>query len=115
MLGTPSKYGLLVVERGTCFLGQANDPNTFEALPVSEPVIAYLESRESGVLALATPWSVLAIDREGVRWVSDRLSIDGLTLSGTDSDSVWGVADPRDDEPREFGLNIRTGEKVPLP
>jgi hypothetical protein len=112
LLGTPSKAGLLVVERGTGFYGQVGDPQSFGVLPLGRPFIGWRASPEHEVLALYSPWEVLVLDSHGVRWVSERLSFDGLLVEGIDAESVWGTADPGDFEPTFFRLDLHNGERT---
>lgn len=112
LIGTDSPTGLLVIERGTGFLGDVLQPERFEILPVREPITSWFRVPSSGIVLLGTPWSVLAVESTGVRWVSERLSIDGLVIIGADDNQVWGVADPTDDAERSFTLDIATGALV---
>jgi hypothetical protein len=61
------------------------------------------------VLLLATPWTVIGIGSDGVPWTTRRLAIDGLRLDESQDGLVAGVADPKDLEPRDFVIDLRTG------
>jgi hypothetical protein len=62
------------------------------------------------ILLLATPWDVTGIGEDGVLWTTGRLAIDGLRLDESQDGRVAGVADPKDLEPRDFVIDLRTGD-----
>lgn len=65
-----------------------------------------------GVLLLLTPWSITAVGQSGRRWTSGRITIDKLGVDEAGDGSLRGVADRDDDEPRDFALDLATGEVV---
>ena len=115
---TPNKKRLLVVARGDAYLIDTQDPTNYEALSTGGPVVAIKPIKKENVLLLATPWDVTAIGQDGVLWTTGRLAIDGLRLDESQDGRVAGVADPRDLEPRDFVIDLRTGQHeggVPFP
>lgn len=112
VLGTPSPTGLCVVERGAAFVGDVLEPAGFSVVDTRHPVMGAEELTAEGVLLLLTPWSITAIGQSGHLWTSERIAIDGLRVVGAGSGWLRGVADPDGDEPRDFSLNLATGEVV---
>ncbi|WP_028050500.1 hypothetical protein [Cellulomonas sp. URHD0024] len=112
VIGTPSPTGLCVVERGTAFVGDVLEPAVFSVVETRGPVVDAEELPADGLLLLLTPWSITAVGQLGRRWTSERLAIDGLRVDEASDGWLRGVADPDDDEPRDFALNLATGEVV---
>ena len=113
LLPTPSPTSLCVVERGTVYLGDVESPGTFKWLSLSEPVVDVEALLREEVLLLQTPWSIVGIDRNGFRWKTERIAVDGLRIDGACDGWANGVADPDDVEPRDFRLNLSTGDVIP--
>jgi hypothetical protein len=112
LLGTPSPTGLCVVERGTAFLGDVLDPSAFPVVETDGPIVGAEELTTEGLLLLLTPWAITAVDRSGKRWTTVRIAIDGLRVDEAGDGWARGVADPDGDEPRDFALDLTTGEVV---
>lgn len=112
LLGTPSPTGLCVIERGTAFLGDVLQPEGFAVVETRGPVVGAEELVADGLLLLLTPWSVVAVDVDGMRWTTERVAIDGLRIDESDGGWVRGVADPNDDEPRDFAVELSSGRVV---
>lgn len=112
LLGTPRPTGLCVVERGTVFLGDVREPEAFEVVATPGPVVAAEELVVEGALLLVTPWAVTVVDARGVRWTTPRIAVDGLRIDEAKGGWIRGVADPDDDEPRDFAVDLATGEVV---
>lgn len=112
VMGTPSPTGLCVVERGTAFLGDVLRPADFEVVPTAGPVVSAEELTTEAILLLLTPWAITAVGTDGVLWTTQRIAIDGLRVDEASDGWARGVADPADDEPRDFALDLRTGEVI---
>jgi hypothetical protein len=115
---TPNKNKLLVVGRGDAYLIDVRNPAAYEAVSTGGPVVAVKPIPKENVLLLATPWDVTGIGEDGVLWTTERLAIDGLRLDESQEGRVAGVADPKDLEPRDFVIDLRTGKHkggVPFP
>lgn len=107
LVQTPDPTKLCAISRGTAYLVDTIDRKYCVA---SAPVVAVAALRAVDLLLLATSWLVVAIGRDGVVWRTGRLAIDGLRLDETDGSRVIGVADPDSAEPREFVINLETGD-----
>jgi hypothetical protein len=114
---TPNRERFLVVARGDAYLIDVANPSSYEAMSTG-PVVAVKPIPRENILLLATPWNVTGIGGQGVAWTTGRLAIDGLRLDESQEGRVAGVADPRDAEPRDFVIDLRTGKHeggVPFP
>lgn len=112
LLGTPTPTGLCVIERGTAFLGDVLDPEGFTCVETGGPVVAAEELTGEGLLLLVTPWKITAIDQSGLRWTTERIAIEGLRVDEVDAGWIRGVADPDEEEPHDFAVNLASGEVV---
>jgi hypothetical protein len=112
LLGTPSPTGLCVIERGTGFLGDVLDPSGFVVVETNGPVVAAEELPHEGKLLLLTRWSITAIGAGGVLWSTARIAVDGLRVDEAGHGWARGVADPDDDEPRDFSLDLASGRLI---
>lgn len=112
LLGTPSPTGLCVVERGTAFLGDVLEPDGFEVVATPGPVVTAEELVTQGALLLVTPWAITSVGASGVVWTTPRIAVDGLRVDEASEGWLRGVADPDDDEPRNFAINLVTGQKI---
>lgn len=111
-LGTPSPTGLCVVERGTAFLGDVLEPYGFEVVVTPGPVVAAEELVAEAALLLVTPWAITAIGASGVQWTTPRIAVDGLRVDEASDGWLRGVADPDDDEPHDFAVDLATGQLI---
>ncbi|WP_019145983.1 hypothetical protein [Aeromicrobium massiliense] len=109
LFGTPSPTGLCVVERGTAFLGDVVEPEGFEVVATPGPVVAAEELVVGAKLLLVTPWAITAVGASGVQWTTPRIAVDGLRVDEASDGWLRGVADPGDDEPRDFAIDLSTG------
>ncbi|MBW9214983.1 hypothetical protein KV102_09020 [Mumia sp. zg.B53] len=76
------------------------------------PVVGAEVLAADGLLLLLSPWSIVAVDVDGVRWTTERIAIDGLRIDESDGGWVRGVADPNDDKPRDFAVELSSGRVV---
>jgi hypothetical protein len=106
---TPGRNRVLVVARGDAYLIEVGKPPDYEAVATGGPVVAVKPIARENILLLSTPWAVTGIGCGGVLWTTRRLAIDGLRLDESEAGRVAGVADPRDLEPRDFVIDLRTG------
>lgn len=113
LLATPHPFGLCVIERGAAFLGDVRDPSGFSVIEHAEPVVEVLDvTAAAGLLLLISPWSVVAIDDNGLRWVSGRLSVYGLRIDEVRAGLIRLTADPDDVEPSILTIDATTGRRV---
>jgi len=66
---------------------------------------------KDGVLLIATPQRVTAIDAGGTRWRTRRLAIDGIVLDRIEPGRMVGTADPGDGpNARSFSVDLLSGD-----
>jgi hypothetical protein len=105
---TPVTDELCVVAHGDAYVINVAEPERWRALE-DAPVIAVRCAPSDGLLVLATPWRVVGLGSSGVAWRTSRIAIDGIELGKISDGHLRGVADPDDDESREFVIELRTG------
>ncbi len=105
----PNPRDLLAVAGGYAYLLDTASPERVDFLSI-RPVCAVLPAPEETVLLLAGFHTVLAVGLEGVRWQSERLSWEGLTLAevrdGVLHGTGWNMFSDRD---LPFRLDLKTG------
>jgi hypothetical protein len=106
---TPNETRLCVIAGGDAYLIDVERPEIFEAVDAAGPVTGVRALLREEMLLLHSPWHITAIDRDGVRWHTARLSIEGIRIDEIQGTSLAGVADPDDDEPKDFVVDLRTG------
>ncbi|MGD0648077.1 MAG: hypothetical protein ABR971_08795 [Acidobacteriaceae bacterium] len=98
----PRPEDLLAIAGGYAYLIDTQSPDHCLHLPL-RPVTQILPAPAAGVILLAGFHTVLAIDANGIRWQSARLSWEGITLNHTDADHLHGT-----------GWNLNTDREVPF-
>jgi hypothetical protein len=98
----PRADDLLAVAGGYAYLIDTLAPDTCLHLPL-RPVTQVLPSPASGLILLAGFHHVIAVDTNGIRWQSARLSWEGVTLTDVRDSRVYGT-----------GWNMNTNREVPF-
>ncbi|MGH9155949.1 MAG: hypothetical protein ACRD1K_08995 [Acidimicrobiales bacterium] len=109
VFSTPAKTGLLLLGRGDAYFVDVEAPERFEAIDSGGPVVAVRPALDEGLMLLASPWTITALGDDGVRWQTGRLAIEGIRMDEVQAGQLAGVADPGDDEPRDFVVDLHTG------
>lgn len=113
LLATPDPDALLVLERGTAFLGSVHSPQSFRLIGAGDTVCGAVPLPEESLLLLVGHVRIVAVGEAGVRWVSGDLSMDGEVTVGVVADGrIHGVADTGD-YATPFTLDLATGERLP--
>jgi hypothetical protein len=105
---TPAPGQVCVVARGEAYFIDTADPARWWVLE-DAPVVAVRSAPSDGVLVLATPWKVVGVGADGVRWGTSRIAIDGIELGEVAEGRLTGTADPHDYESREFVIELSSG------
>jgi hypothetical protein len=98
----PRAEDLLAVAGGYAYLIDTLAPEHCLHIPL-RPVTQILPAPTAAVILLAGFHNVLAIDANGLRWQSARLSWEGITLTHTDAHHLHGT-----------GWNLQTDREVPF-
>lgn len=109
LFGTPSSQHLCVVERGSAFLVNVQNPLKSSVISSDGPVRHVYPLVAFDALLLVTSWTVTALGHGTVHWRTRRLAIEGIRLDDVVDNHLVGIADPDDDEAREFEIDLRTG------
>jgi hypothetical protein len=109
---TPDPGVLCVVERGTAFLVDVREPAKYEVIPTEGAVSGAIPVRRCGLLLLTTAWSITAVGERGVVWTTSRIAVEGLRADELDEGWLRGVADPDGDEPRDFAVELSSGQII---
>jgi hypothetical protein len=112
LFGTPSPRRLCVVECGTAFLVDVLNPPATTVVQVDGPVRGIEPLVNHGLLLLLTPWTITAVGTSGPLWTTRRIAIEDVRVDEVIDHHLGGVADPDDEEPRNFAIDLRTGEVV---
>ncbi len=98
----PHPDHLLALAGGYAYVIDTLAPEHCVHLPL-RPVTQILAAPPAGVILLAGFHNVLALDANGIRWQSARLSWEGVTLTRADADYLHGT-----------GWNMHTDREVPF-
>lgn len=77
-------------------------------------ITAHLPLPARRMLLLANPRKVIAIDEQGIRWISETLSYDGITGLSSDDTRVTGVGYDPGGNDVPFALSLVDGTRLPL-
>jgi hypothetical protein len=106
---TPSPDHLCVVAGGRAYWVSARDDRGYDILPVY-PVQDVRAILESDLLILVDYTEIAAIGREGLRWISDRISWDGIHILHADARGIIGQAwDAAAEQRVGFFVDTETG------
>ena len=105
----PAPDDLLIVAGGYGYLVPTLEPARCTFLPL-RPVTSVLAASQAGILLLAGFHTVLAIGHEGVRWQTERLSWEGVTLRQVQGNTLHGEGwDMFADREVPFQVDLTTG------
>ena len=105
----PRQEDLLAVAGGYAYRIDTRDPSRCEFLPM-RPVTAILPAVSAGLLLLAGFHHVMAVDHEGVRWQTERLSWEGVVLHEVRDRMLHGLGwDMFADREVPFQVDLRDG------
>ncbi len=105
----PDARTVIIVSRGQAY---HVDPNSRTLLRhFGGCITTVIQNAELGLLILADWTHLWAVDSTGQRWVSERVSMDGIRNLRIESSSVTGEAfDPSGDKWYPFSVSLETGK-----
>jgi hypothetical protein len=110
VFSTPDPEKLCIVAGGYSYIFEAGNPRMWDRLPVV-PVVHAHSVPESDMLVFGDFTRLAAYGSAGLLWVSERLTWDGIKISGIADGVVrgfgWDATTGRD---LEFAVNLATGE-----
>ena len=98
----PRADDLLALAGGYAYLIDTQSPDRCLHL-LLRPVTQVLPAPEAGLILLAGFHNVIAVDANGLRWQSARLSWEGITMTSVDATHLHGT-----------GWNMHTDREVPF-
>lgn len=106
---TPHLHRLLVVSKGLAVAVRTDMPRDWFEVPIS-PVCEVLPAPEQKVLVLTGYTQLAGLGEQGIRWVSERVSIDGIRILGIRGNHLAGEAsDPTGGTVVPFSVDLATG------
>ncbi len=106
----PRAEDLLILCGGYAYLVDTALPERCLHLPL-RPVVEVLVVREEHLILLSGHWNVIAVDADGLRWQSKRVSAEGVHLERVEEGVLhgtgWSMVTDRD---VPFAMDLRTGE-----
>lgn len=106
---TPAPAQVCIIARGDAYFIDTANPARWWVLE-DAPIVSVRSAPSDSVLALATPWKVVGVGPQGVKWRTSRIAINGIELGEVAGGRLVGTADPRDYESREFVIQLSTGD-----
>jgi hypothetical protein len=109
---TPDPDWICAVSGGYAYLIDVRNPERFIMLPY-RPVLEVLPLVAHELLLFVGHHAILAWGRAGEAWQSDRLSWEGISITGVEDGILRGTGwDMITDKDVPFALDIQTGQRV---
>jgi len=106
---TPHPDWMCAVAGGYAYLINTGIPEEFVMVPY-RPTVQIMTAPLDGLLLFASNCTVQAWNKAGQAWESERLSDEGLTVTGVEDGELRGKGwELQSDEERPFALDMRTG------
>jgi hypothetical protein len=110
---TPKPEEICAVAGGYAYLIDTTAPERFTMIPY-RPVLGIRPLVQESLLLFVGHRSILAWGRDGQAWESQKLSDEGVTITGIDSGVLRGMGwDMKTDRERPFALDLRSGARLP--
>jgi hypothetical protein len=108
----PRPEEICAVSGGYAYVIDTAAPERFTMIPY-RPVLEVRAAVEAGLLLFVGHHSVLAWGRDGLTWESEKLSDEGLAITGIENGLLHGIGwEMRMDKETAFGLDLVTGKRV---
>jgi len=112
----PNPEEICAVAGGYAYLIDTTAPERFTMIAY-RPVLQVLPAVEAGLLLFVGHRTILAWGREGQVWESEKLSDEGVTITGMDGGVLRGTGwEMKTDREYSFDLDLRSGRRfLPAP
>lgn len=111
---TPKPEEVCAVAGGYAYLIDTAAPERFTMVPF-RPVLEIRALVEDGLLLFVGHHSILAWGRDGKAWESEKLSDEGVTITGIDGGVLRGTGwEMKTDHERPFALDLLCGARLPV-
>jgi hypothetical protein len=109
----PDPHELCAVSGGYAYLIDTTVPERFTMIPF-RPVLEVRAAREDELLLFVGHRAIIAWGREGQAWQSEKLSDEGVTISGIENGVLRGLGwSVMTDREAPFALDLRSGTRIP--
>jgi hypothetical protein len=109
---TPKPEEICAVSGGYAYLIDTTAPERFSMIPF-RPVLEVRPLAADGLLLFVGHHAILAWGEQGQAWQSEKLSDEGVTITGVESGVLRGLGwDLLTDKETPFALDLRTGLRV---
>lgn len=110
---SPNPNELCAVSGGYAYIIDTTAPDLFTMISF-RPVLEIFPAVEQGLLLFIGHHSILAWGRNGEAWQSEKLSAEGITISGIEDGILHGLVwDLFTDKETPFALDLGTGLRLP--
>lgn len=109
VFATPNPNALCVVVKGEGYVVNVLEPSDFESVP-TKPIVSILPIPKHDLLVFVSHTDLSAFDAKGLRWVTDRLSWDGIEELEVGATHIRGKAwDSPANRSVSFSVDLLTG------
>jgi hypothetical protein len=109
---TPQPEEICAVSGGYAYLIDTTAPERFTMIPY-RPVLEVRPAVEEGLLLFVGNRTILAWGRDGQAWESEKLSDEGVTITGTKNGVLRGMGwAMMTDKETAFALDMRNGQSI---
>ena len=109
---TPKPEEICAVSGGYAYLIDTSAPERFTMITY-RPVLHVRALVEAGLLLFVGHRSILAWSRDGQTWESEKLSDEGVTITGIEAHVLRGIGwKMRTDKETPFAVDLRTGLRI---
>lgn len=112
----PDPDRLYALSCGTGYVVDTLNPACCEEVRFRE-ICHVLVVGTANLIVFGSPWAMTAFDPDGERWMSERVAVDGYTITGTSETHIYGIAHHHDEFPTEFTgeftVDIGSGKREP--
>ena len=111
---TPNPNELCAVSGGYAYLIDTTAPERFTMIPY-RPVLAVRSLPAEGLLVFVGHHAILAWDKEGKAWQSEKLSDEGVTIVRVENGVLHGLGwNMMTDKETAFAVDLRSGTSIPF-